>query len=122
MIDIRLQLAAEEFIGCVKSSEAVKEFQNAERAFRSDPEITRIRTDYVSLAQEYQKKQSSGGLTQEEINRIRMLQAMLNKHPITVRYAQSRQTMIMMLRDCNAAISEVLGFDFAATAAPASRC
>jgi cell fate (sporulation/competence/biofilm development) regulator YlbF (YheA/YmcA/DUF963 family) len=122
MIDIQLKLAAEEFVRYLSSSSPMKEFHNTERVYQHNLELKKLREEYVSLAREFQKRQTNGTLTQEEINKIRSMQSTLSKHPVAVQYSQAQQTMVMMLQDCNTVISEVLGFDFAATAAPAASC
>lgn len=122
MTDNQLKLAAEEFVDFLLSSQPVKAFRKADEEYQRDPEVRELRKEYDSLAREFRKKQARGALTQEEISGIRKAQASLNRHPATVRYAQSQKAMTVMLQECNAAISEVLGFDFSATAAPAASC
>jgi len=114
--------AVEEFVRNLSSSQAVKEFQSAQTEYQNNPDVKKMQEEYVSVAQNFQQKQTNGTLTQEDINVIRQLQANLNRHPAIIRYAQTQQMMVMMLQDCNSAISEMLGFDFAATAAPTSSC
>lgn len=122
MLEMKLKLAADEFIRYLLSSTPVKEFQVAKGQFENDPAIENMRREYTSMAKEYQQKERSGTLTQEEITGLRVVQKTFNAHPATVRYARAQQALIMVLQDCNGAISEDLGFDFAATAAPAASC
>ncbi|MDZ7291582.1 MAG: YlbF family regulator [candidate division KSB1 bacterium] len=121
-MDIRLKLAAEEFARHLNSSQPVKEFHSAKEIFDHRPEIMQLRQEFTTRAQEFRRKQADHTLTQEDINEMMALQRRLNSHPITARYAEAQQAMVMMLQDCNMAMSEVLGFDFAATAAPAASC
>ncbi len=122
MIDMKLKIVAEEFVRHANSSAAVKEFRVAQQAYNDNPELTKLRGEYATLAREFRQKESSGTLKQGDINILRTLQRKLNEHPMTIPYARAQQTMVMMLQDCNNAMSEVLGFDFAATAAPAASC
>jgi cell fate (sporulation/competence/biofilm development) regulator YlbF (YheA/YmcA/DUF963 family) len=122
MVDIRLKLAADEFIRYLGSSTDVKEFQIAKGQFENDPAIEKMRREYTTLASAYQEKERRGTLTQDDISKLRTVQKTFNAHPVTVRYARAQQTLIMLLQDCNGAISEDLGFDFAATAAPTASC
>lgn len=122
MIEKQLRHAAEEFVQYFKSSPLVQEFQIAEDLFLQNPEIKKLREEFNFLAKEFQKKQRDGSLTQEDINVIRKLQVSINTHPIAIKYAQAQQAMVMLLQDCNNAMSEVLGFNFSATAAPAASC
>jgi len=122
MIEQQLKFAAEEFVQSLKSSRHVKEFQSAQGVYLNNHEVKKMREEYISLAQKFQQKQTVGTLTQEDINVTRKLQANLNRHPVTMQFAQAQQEMVMMLQECNNAMSEILGFDFSATAAPAASC
>lgn len=122
MFDKQLKSVAEEFVQSLKSSRLVQEFQSAENVYLNNPEVKKMREEYNSLARMFQQKQAVGTLTQEDINVIRKMQANMNRHPVTMQFAQAQQAMVMMLQDCNNEMSEVLGFDFSATAAPAASC
>ena len=122
MLDKHLKSITEEFVQSLKSSRLVEEFRSAQGVYLNNHEVKKMREEYISLAQMFQQKQSVGTLTQEDINVIRKLQTSLSRHPATMQYAQAQQDMIAMLQDCNDAMSEVLGFDFSATAAPAASC
>lgn len=122
MLDIRLKLAAEEFTRYLGSSTDVKEFQIAKGQFENDPAIEKMRREYTTLARAHQEKERRGTLTRDDIGRLRDAQKAFNAHPVTIRYARANQGLIMLLQDCNGAISEDLGFDFPATAAPTATC
>ncbi len=122
MLDMNLKLAAEEFVRYLNSSKEVKDFQAAQEKFNNDPEVSELYQRFTRLAQEFQQKQATGSVTQEEINTIKQLQQQINTHPVTQEYAQKQQELMVILQDCNQAISEITGFDFSATAAPAASC
>lgn len=122
MLDMNLKLAAEEFVRYLNSSKEVKDFQTAQEKFNNDPEVSELYERFSRLAQEFQQKQATGSVTQEEIKTIKQLQQQINTHPITREYAQKQQELMVVLQDCNQTISEVTGFDFSATAAPAAAC
>jgi len=94
----------------------------ARTAFQDDPELREIRKRFNERSADLQPKQSAGTLTQEEINDLRALQSSLNAHPVTARYIHARQGMTAALQECNRALSQELGFDFASAAAPPSCC
>ena len=121
-MDMQIKLAAEEFVHFVRSSEAMKQFQNAQERYNKDPEVSQLRNEFMSLTRALQQKQYNNALTQEEIGRYRKLQQNLSSHPIAREFAQAQQELVELLQACNTGMSEVLGFDFAATAAPAASC
>ncbi len=119
---MNLKLAAEKFVRYLNSSKEVKDFQAAQEKFNNDPEVSELYGRFTRLAQEFQQKQATGTVTQEEINTIKQLQQQINTHPVTQEYSQKQQELMVVLQDCNQTISEVTGFDFSATAAPAVLC
>jgi cell fate (sporulation/competence/biofilm development) regulator YlbF (YheA/YmcA/DUF963 family) len=122
MLDMNLKLAAKEFIRYLNSSKEVQDFQAAEEKFNNDPEVSELHQRFTQLAQEFQQKQATGSVTQEEINTIKQLQKQINDHPATQKYAQKQQELKFMLQDCNSGISEILGLDFSDTAATSACC
>ena len=122
MLDKHLKSIAEEFVQTLKSTRLVQEFETKQSLYLNNAEVRKMREEYIALAQKFQQKQAVGTLTQEDINVIRKFQANLNRHPITMQFAQAQQEMVMMLQECNSAMNEILGFDFSATAAPAASC
>ena len=122
MLDKHLKSIAEEFVQTLKSTRLVQEFETKQSLYLNNAEVRKMREEYIALAQKFQQKQAVGTLTQEDINVIRKFQANLNRHPITMQFAQAQQEMVMMLQECNSEMNEILGFDFSATAAPAASC
>lgn len=122
MIDMKIKLTAEEFVRYLKSSDEMKQFQIAKGLFENDPELKKLREEFTLLAKEFQQKQLSQSITQGEINRIRALQRTIGAHPLAVQFANAQEALVGMLQHCNGALSEELGFDFAATAAAAGSC
>lgn len=122
MLDQKLKLSAEDFVRAVKSSQPVKDFGLEQAAFNNDPVVKTLRERYTTLAREFQQKQAENRLTSEDIAQLKAVQRELNLHPVSQRFARAQQNMIAMLQECNNAMGEVLGFDFAATAASAARC
>lgn len=121
-MDMTIKPAAEEFIRFVRNSEEMKQFQSTRERYNNDPETKKLRDEFVSRTRQLQQKQYDNTLTQEEIDRYKAMQRQLDSHPLSREYAQAQQQLIGLLQACNAGMSEVLGFDFAATAAPAASC
>lgn len=122
MLNTELHHAAEMFVGAIQRSDDVRAFMKAQILFQNDPTLSEIRKHFNRRSTELQGKQSTGTLTQEEINELRGLQGSLNTHPVTAQYIHARQKMVETLEECNRSLSQELGFDFASAAAPASCC
>lgn len=122
MMEAKLQEAAERFIETLQTNETVARFQQAWGVFENDTELHALRSEYTQLVEAFQRKQVEGTLAQEDINRLRELQQKVNTHPSTTALLEAQNEVQAVLDDCNAALSNTLGFDFAATAAPAAAC
>lgn len=121
-MDMQIKLAAEEFIRFFRSSQVMQQFQAARERYNKDSEVSQLRNQFMALTRELQQKQYNSTLTQEEISRYKTLQQTIGSHPISREFAQAQQQLVELLQACNTGMSEVLGFDFAATAAPAASC
>ena len=121
-MDMQIKLAAEEFVRIVHSSEVMKKFRTAQERFTNDPEVIKRRNEFNTFSHVVQQKQYSTELTQEEIDRYKSAKRALSSHPAVEQYTKSRQELIEILQSCNESMSQILGFDFAATAAPAASC
>jgi cell fate (sporulation/competence/biofilm development) regulator YlbF (YheA/YmcA/DUF963 family) len=122
MLTTQLQTAGETFVAAVTATPEMEAFVRAKAVFRADPELQDLRKRLSQRSGELQAKQTTGALTQQEIDEVQFLQNTLNAHPITVQFVQARHAIIARLGECNEAVSEEIGFDFAAAAAPQSCC
>jgi len=122
MLNTELHHATEACVASVRGAKEYDAFMKAQTAFQNDPELRAIRKRFSDRSSELQTKQSTGTLTQEEINELRALQSSLNTHAVTARYIHARRRMVATLQECNRALSQELEFDFASAAAPPSCC
>lgn len=122
MLNTELYHAAEMFVAAVQQSDAHDAFMKARTEYQNDPELRETRKRFNDRSTELHAEQSTGTLTQDEINELRALQSSLNTHAVTVRFVHTRQEMVATLQECNRALSRELGFDFASAAAPPSCC
>ncbi|MEX2444231.1 MAG: YlbF family regulator [Alkalispirochaeta sp.] len=117
-----LMNAADTFTASVTSNETIRAFQRANRAFEEHQEIQDLRARFAELSQQLQQKQMDGTLTQAEISELRTIQKQVNTHEVTEELLQTQEAAQTLLGECNQVISKTLGFDFAATSAPAASC
>jgi cell fate (sporulation/competence/biofilm development) regulator YlbF (YheA/YmcA/DUF963 family) len=121
-LDIQLQNAADTFVATLTNSQEIRAFVKAKAEFQGNPELREVRKQFSEKQTEVQAKQTAGTLTQDEIDNVQALQNKLNSHTVTMNYTQTRHAMINQLHECNQALSNVMGFDFASAAAPPSCC
>jgi len=121
-MEATLKIAADEFVSALQNNETVRTFQAAREAYRNDEELHGLRTDYSQILEQLQGKQLDGTLTEEDIAQLKSLQQKINQHPSTTMMIESQDKLVGELASCNIEISNLLGFDFSATAAPTSAC
>jgi cell fate (sporulation/competence/biofilm development) regulator YlbF (YheA/YmcA/DUF963 family) len=114
--------AADAFIATLEANPEVAAFREAAAAMEADPELSKLRGRYDEAAGAYREKQANGSLDRTDIARLRSLQASIEAHPAWEKFLDTRAAAQELLKGCNRAMSAVLGFDFAATAAPAAAC
>ena len=122
MISTELENAADAFVTALETDESISAFREAKRRFDQNEELKALRTTYSERLPELQRKQADGTLTQEDINALRSLQEKVNGHPVTVEMLRTQERATKVLQESNSAISEILGFDFSATAASPAGC
>lgn len=122
MISTELQNAADAFVTALETDESISAFREAKRRFDRNEELKALRTTYSERLPELQRKQADGTLTQEDINALRSLQEKVNGHPVTVEMLRTQEQATKVLHKSNSTISEILGFDFSATAASPAGC
>lgn len=122
MIDRAVQESADEFVRVLAASPVVSAFQEATASLEGDEELTALRNQHVKMTEQFRSKQFDGSLTQEDISNLRAMFERVSKHPLNVQFAAARNEALRLLGSCNEAMSSLLGFDFAANAAPAAAC
>ena len=110
------------FAEALCGNRVISGFLEAKDDFDTDGELVVLRDEFAALMKRFQEKQFDGTLTQEDIAALRAAQSKVNTHPVTTRFVSARNEAMAVLRDCNTAMSELLGIDFAAAAAPAGSC
>jgi len=120
MLSKQLQNTGETFIAALMGSPEMDTFVKTKAVFQANAELCDLRKRFSEKSKAVQSKQLTGTLTQEEIDGMRALQTSVNSHPLTIQYVQARKAIVERLQECNAAVSEEIGFDFAVAAAPQS--
>lgn len=122
MLDKTLKTAADRFAETILNTDVVKSFLAYREAYERDPDINRLRKELSEAVKAFRERQRTGEVNDSDIKRVRALQAALNKHPVVEGCSHAYDLFVDVLRESNAAISELLGMDFAETAAPAHSC
>lgn len=115
-----LLMATESLAETLLHSEPIRDFHQAEAYLDADPEARTLLERLSSAQNEFRIRQSNGDLTQADIDSLRDLQRQVQANNLIMRFAETQQTAIDYLPEVNKEISQLLGFDFAGMAGPAS--
>ncbi|MDO9545225.1 MAG: YlbF family regulator [Pelolinea sp.] len=111
-----LELALNNLTERIKFSEPVKYYQIAQKRFTQDVAANKIMEDLSGLQRDIRQKQNNNQVTQQDLEKLRLLQTKAQENEVINFYAHSQQEAIGKLREINAEISNLLGIDFASLA------
>lgn len=118
----QIEYVANDFVRALQSVPEVIEYLDALSKYENNEEINNLTEKYYSLANEFQKKQYEGTLTQDEINEIRTIASQIQNDPLNTELTKTQNQIKEILQQCNVTISNEISMDFAKLAAPASGC
>lgn len=114
--DGRARAAAQALAEALRRSEPISAFWQARAKLAADAEAQELLTRLSDRQRALVLKQQAGEITQAEIDDLRRLQSEAESHPVIGAYVRAVQEAQLFLPAVNAAISELLGFDFAGLA------
>jgi len=97
-------------------------YREATSRMQADVDTMNLIEHLQHLQAELRVKQARGPLTREDIARLRHLQQALQAQPTFIALMTAQQQAQACLPPINEEISQMLGIDFAALAAPAGCC
>jgi cell fate (sporulation/competence/biofilm development) regulator YlbF (YheA/YmcA/DUF963 family) len=111
-----MQEATEALISNLVASQACIRYQQAHTRLNDDLQAHTL-LDQLSHAQaDFRKKQANSGVSQAELDALRILQEQVQNNKTIMIYAQAQQEAVNFLREINNEISQLLGINFASFA------
>ena len=105
--------ATEVLIQNLLGSEPFLAYQKAQMQFKSDSQAHGLIERLSAHQAEFRRKQTSGSVTQEEIEEFRTVQAQVKANVTLIAHASTQQEAVNFLSEINQEISQLLGVDFA---------
>ncbi len=97
----------------LKSTAPLDEYTKATARLEADGEATGLLDELQRVQAEVRLRQSDGGVSAADLERLRHLQSTVQTHPTIAAFIDAQLQAQASLRQVNAAISERLGVDFA---------
>lgn len=111
--------AAEAFAGSLHESAAWRSWEQAQARFQDDFGIKEATARMDELSRQFRSARAQGqGLRGPELAELNRLQTQLQESPLARERDAAAQALLGFLQDANRLLSEALGIDFAANAAP----
>lgn len=104
----------------LKNTPPLRAYADALATMTADAEATALLDQLQDLQADIRVRQSNGGVTQDDITRLRQLQYQVQTHPTISAFIEAQQEATAYLPQVNQEISRLLGIDFASLVAPAS--
>jgi len=101
-------------------SEPMLAYHQAKTHLERDAEASAFLERLSTAQNEFRARQSNGLVTQADIDHLRVLQSEVQANKIIMLFVETEQAAIAYLPEVNKEISQLLGFDFAGMAGPAS--
>lgn len=114
MSEEKVKIAIEEFTSALINSVEFEKFQTAMMEYNQNHELIMLRTEFARIKKEYT---TSAGDKKELSEKLEELRVKLNAHPATKNLAETQNKLSQLLRECNRAISNEIGINFANNAA-----
>ena len=119
----QLQEATYDLAEHLSQSEPVQNFRKANNKLMADKQSMKLLTEASELQQKLYTEQYSGDVSKDKISQLRNLRNQVATNEIIQNQAVAREEAVAFLREINAEISNLLGFDFASlTRRPGSGC
>jgi cell fate (sporulation/competence/biofilm development) regulator YlbF (YheA/YmcA/DUF963 family) len=101
-------------------SEPMLAYHQAKTHLERNAEASAILERLSTTQNEFRARQSNGLVTQVDIDHLRVLQSEVHANKIIMLFVETEQAAIAYLPEVNKEISQLVGFDFAGMAGPAS--
>lgn len=117
----KLMTATTDLAAAIQDAPAWKAWQEAQQVFEQDTAVSALMQRYQAAIREVRKLRSSGqeltGPVSEEWTAV---QDLIRKNEVIMRREEAASSMLEMLQEVNATLSDTLGLDFAGSAS--SKC
>jgi len=94
----------------------VRAYQEARAQMEDNTEASTLLEELQQMQARFRVRQNNGGITHEDLERLRALQRQVQSHPLIGRYLETQQVAQSYLPSANREISNWLGLDFASLA------
>lgn len=108
-----LKQATQRLGGALKNTPLLRAHTDALAKMEADARATALLDELQHAQADLRARQSNGGVTADEVARLRQLQAEAQAHPTIAAFIAAEQIAKAYLPQVNQAISDLLGIDFA---------
>lgn len=111
------------FAESIQNTETWQKWSRAQQALENDAALMRLFERYEELTIAMRDaKARGGGLSGEQMVELAQVREKIINHPLYTRREEAQEQLTELLQGMNSVLTEHLGLDFAAMAAPRSSC
>lgn len=111
--------AAQVLAGAIQASPVWQEWEHACATFESDPELRKAMARLQQLSLQFRQARTQGrGFFGPDLAEMNRLQTQIQQSPLAQKRDAAAQALLSFLQATNRILSDALGIDFAASAAP----
>ena len=108
-----LKQAALHLGSALKNTSPLRAYADTRAQMNADAQATALLDELERVQADVRVRQSNGGVTADDIARLRQLQSEVQSHPAIAAFIAAEQKARAYLPQVNQAISDLLGIDFA---------
>lgn len=116
-----VETAAKTLVESLLQTPTMVDVQQAKRSLDEDAEIQALLKRYATAQFDLGSRQTSGSITQQDINFLRELQFQVQTNPKVAAFVEAQRFARFLLDETSSELSQALGIDFTAMSA-ASCC
>lgn len=120
ILPLPLQTATDTLAEAMLRAKPMVDYRQVKTRYESDTQLQSLIREYTSAQQDFRSRQSSGNITQADLDHLRGLQRQLQFNGLFMKFSMHQQAASFFLTDVVAGLSQLIGVDFTALASPSS--
>lgn len=112
-----VETAAKTLVESLLQTPTMVDAQQAKRSMEEDAETQSLLKRYATAQSDLRSRQTSGSITQQDINFLRELQLQVQTNPKVTAFVEAQRFARFLLDETSSELSEALGIDFTAMSA-----
>lgn len=118
ILPLPLQAATDALAEAMLRAKPIVDYQQVKARYQADTQLQVLIGEYLTAQQDFRSRQSSGSITQAELDHLRGLQKQVQLNDLVMELSLHQQAASFFLTDVVEGLNQLIGVDFTALASP----